>query len=216
MRAIHTNPKRHARAYSSAVRAEYAAQTRERILEAVIEQLQASEELSLPRAALRAGVSVPTVYRHFPTKQALIEALTECVDQKLTLTAVPTDVDDFDRFVPKLFAVFDQNEKLVRARRVARLLKDIHAATQRRRATAIIQAMRSVTRRLDPLDARRACAIVRTLVSGNAWEMMHDSFDLSGPEAGEAVAWAIRVLVAELRRDPGSMKRGAIARTGGE
>ncbi len=136
---------------------------------------------------------MPTVYRHFPTKQALIEALTECVDQKL-----------------------DQNEKLVRARRVARLLKDIHAATQRRRATAIIQAMRSVTRRLDPLDARRACAIVRTLVSGNAWEMMHDSFDLSGPEAGEAVAWAIRVLVAELRRDPGSMKRGAIARTGGE
>ena len=66
--------------------------------------------------------------------------------------------------------------------------------------------MGDVTAHLDPLDARRACGLVRLLVSGAAWEMMRDSWDLTGEQAGEALAWIISVLVAELRRNPNSMQ----------
>lgn len=66
--------------------------------------------------------------------------------------------------------------------------------------------MEGVAAQLDPLDARRACALVRLLVSGAAWEMMRDSWDLTGEQAGETLAWAISVLVAELRRNPNSMR----------
>jgi hypothetical protein len=66
--------------------------------------------------------------------------------------------------------------------------------------------MEDVTARLDPLDARRACAVVRVLMNSGAWEMMRVNWNLTGEQAGEAVAWAIRILVEELRRNPNSMK----------
>jgi hypothetical protein len=48
--------------------------------------------------------------------------------------------------------------------------------------------------------------VVRLLVSGAAWEMMRDGWDLTGEQAGEALAWAISVLITELRRNPNSMQ----------
>jgi len=36
--------------------------------------------------------------------------------------------------------------------------------------------------------------------------MMRDSWDLTGEQAGEALAWTISVLVAELRRNPNSLQ----------
>jgi hypothetical protein len=43
-------------------------------------------------------------------------------------------------------------------------------------------------------------------MNSGAWEMMRDNWNLTGEQAGEAVAWAIRILVEELRRNPNSMK----------
>ncbi len=53
-----------------------AARNRERILEAA-ENLLASDGVSVPvdAVAQRAGVGVGTLYRHFPTKEALLEAI---------------------------------------------------------------------------------------------------------------------------------------------
>src|ERR671927_1145178 len=83
------------RTYNSPLRAEQMEQTRERILEAAAEQLleEGLEELSLPRAAQRARVSVPTIYRHFPTKEALMQELTDWVDRELRLSEVPESID---------------------------------------------------------------------------------------------------------------------------
>ena len=211
MSTIKAEKKPATRPYHSPLRAEHVNRTRERILEAVVEQLQGLEELSLPGVAQRAGVSVPTVYRHFPTKQALYRELTEYIDQTLALQTVPKSVDQFQDFIPRLFATFDEHEPLLRARLVSRVLRQIHRATQRRRARAIERAMAEVTKGLDPADAVRATALVRVLVSGNAWEMMRDSFNVSGKEAGEAVEWAEEVLVAELRRNPNSTRQGSPA-----
>jgi hypothetical protein len=43
-------------------------------------------------------------------------------------------------------------------------------------------------------------------MNSGAWEMMRVNWNLTGEQAGEAVAWAIRILVEELRRNPNSMK----------
>ncbi len=194
--------------YNSPLRAEQKERTHERILEAAAEQLlyEGLEKLSLPRAAKRARVSVPTVYRHFPTEEALMHELAEWIDGRLELSEVPENVDDFAEWVPRLFAHLDEHEALIRARLLSRVHRQIGRDIRDRRDEAIEKVMEDVTARLDPLDARRACAVVRLLVSGAAWEMMRDSWDLTGEQAGEALAWAINVLVAELRRDPSSMK----------
>jgi len=200
--------KRATNTYSSPLRDEQKQRTHERILEAAAEQLleEGLEELSLPRAAKRARVSVPTVYRHFPTPEALMRELTEWVGRRININEVPENVDEFTEWVPRLFAHWDENEALIRARLLSAVHRQIHREAGHRKDEAIEKAMEDVTAHLDPLDARRACALVRLLVSGAAWEMMRDSWDLTGEEAGEALAWAISVLVAELRRDPNSME----------
>lgn len=198
--------------YSSPLRAEQKERTHERILEAAAEQLleEGIEELSLPRAAKRARVSVPTVYRHFPTKEALIRELTDWADRRLKLSEVPESVDEFTEWVPQLFAHWDEDEALIRARLLSRAHRQVHRDIGHRRDEAIENAMEDVTAQLDPLDARRACALVRLLVSGAAWERMRDGWDLTGEQAGEALAWAISVLVAELRRNPNSIQQFAV------
>ena len=193
--------------YNSPLRAEQKQRTHERILEAAAEQLleDGIEELSLPRAAKRARVSVPTVYRHFPTAEALMRELTEWVGRRTNIDGVPENIDEFTEWVPRLFAYWDENEALIRARLLSRVHRQIHRGAGHRKDEAIEKAMKEVTAQLDPLDARRACALVRLLVSGAAWEMMRDSWGLTGEQAGEGLAWAINVLVAELRRNPNSM-----------
>ena len=200
--------KKETSTYSSPLRAEQKERTHERILEAAAEHLleEGIEELSLPRAAKRARVSVPTVYRHFPTQEALMRELTEWIDGRLKLSEVPENVDEFTEWVPRLFAHWDKHEALIRARLLSRAHRQVHRDIGHRRDEAIEKAMEDVTAQLDPLDARRACALVRLLMSGAAWEMMRDSWDLTGKQAGEALAWAINVLVTELRRNPNSMQ----------
>jgi AcrR family transcriptional regulator len=196
------------RTYNSPLRAEQMERTHERILEVAAEQLleEGLEELSLPRAAQRARVSVPTVYRHFPTKEALMQELTDWVDRKLRLSEVPESIDEFTEYLPRFFVHMDENEAHVRARLLSRVHRRIHHDTMRRRDKLVEKAMEDVTARLDPLDARRACAVVRVLMHSGAWEMMRDNWNLTGEQAGEAVGWAISILVDELRRNPNSMK----------
>jgi AcrR family transcriptional regulator len=196
------------RTYNSPLRVEQMERTRERILEAAAEQLleEGLEELSLPRAAQRARVSVPTVYRHFSTKEALMQELTDWVDRELRLSEVPESIDEFTEYLPRFFVHLDENEALVRARLLSGVHRQIHHDTRRRRDKLVEKAMEDVTARLDPLDARRACAVVRVLMNSAAWEMMRDNWNLTGEQAGEAAAWAIRILVEELRRNPNSMK----------
>src|SRR5690349_19462837 len=86
-----TNVKgRRTRAYSSALRDERAEDTRQRILDALIRTMaRGIAELSVPAVALEAGVSVPTVYRHFRTKADLVAALGPYLTEKSRLMRVP-------------------------------------------------------------------------------------------------------------------------------
>src|SRR5829696_1920430 len=151
--------KKETNAYNSPLRAEQKERTHERILEAAAEQLleEGIEELSLPRAAKRARVSVPTVYRHFSTQEALMRELTEWADRRLKLSEVPENVDEFTEWVPRLFAHWDENEAQIRARLLSGVHRQVHRDIGPRRDEAIEKAMEDVTAHLDPLDARRAC-----------------------------------------------------------
>ena len=62
-----------ARPYRSELRAEQAEETRRRILDAALRVMATGlASLSVPAVAREAGVSVPTVYRHFGTKAELL------------------------------------------------------------------------------------------------------------------------------------------------
>src|SRR4051794_25144774 len=71
------------RRYTNTRREQQAAQTRELILGAVVRVLAGGlADVSVPAIAREAGVSVRTVYRHFPTKRDLLLALGEHMDRQ--------------------------------------------------------------------------------------------------------------------------------------
>jgi AcrR family transcriptional regulator len=184
-------------------------QTRLRILEATADVLADDEvaEVTVPVVAMRARVSVRTVYRHFPTKDALFDAFGEWAEEnfQLVLLSYPETLEAVRRMAPELYRMYDEREPLIRAL-LSKRGQEIRARTRRKRLRTFEKAMREVTEALGPAERRRALAVVYLLVSAPAWQAMRDQWDLEGEEAGKAAAWAVRVLTDELRRNPASIK----------
>ena len=91
------------RRYRSPAREEGKLRTREAILEALVRVVldDGIHAFSVANVAARAGVSHRTVYRHFPTKEALLDALSDHVDagapgaggpDEIALDALPATV----------------------------------------------------------------------------------------------------------------------------
>jgi AcrR family transcriptional regulator len=152
-------------------------------------------------------VSVRTVYRHFPTKDALFDAFGEWAEEnfQLVLLSYPETLEAVRRMAPELYRMYDEREPLIRAL-LSKRGQEIRARTRRKRLRTFEKAMREVTEALGPAERRRALAVVYLLVSAPAWQAMRDQWDLEGEEAGKAAAWAVRVLTDELRRNPASIK----------
>src|SRR5919201_3647437 len=197
------------RPYESPLRAEQMEQTRRRILQAMADALadEAVDEVTVPIVAMRARVSLRTVYRHFPTKEALFDAFGEWAEEhlRLVLHSYPETLEGVREMAPALYRMYDEREPLIRAL-LSRRGQEIRARTRRRRLKSFEKAMRKVTDGLGPAERRRALAVIYLLVSAPAWQGMRDQWDLEGQEAGKAAAWAVRVLTDELRRNPASIK----------
>lgn len=73
------------RAYESPLRKDQADATRARLVEAVLAEAKESGtgDVSMIAVARRAQVAAPTVYRHFPTRKELLEALHAHVNQMM-------------------------------------------------------------------------------------------------------------------------------------
>ena len=73
------------------LRDEQVERTRERILDAAVTLLadESFAELTVPLVAKRAGVAVRTVYRYFPSRAALIDAVAVLADGRFGPTPFP-------------------------------------------------------------------------------------------------------------------------------
>jgi AcrR family transcriptional regulator len=198
------------RPYESPLRAEQMEQTRLRILEATTEVVAdpASEEVTIPLVAKRARVSRRTVYRHFATREALFDAWAEWVDERLRihLHSYPESAQQLAPFARELYRSYDESALLVRAMLTSRAARAVRERTRGRRQRGFNRAMRELTVGLEPKERARALAVVYLLVSAPAWQAMREQSGLDGVEAGQAAAWALRVLTDELRRNPASLK----------
>jgi AcrR family transcriptional regulator len=196
------------RRYESSLRAEQLERTRQRILDAVAEHIRqgGADEISMARIAKRAGVSVPTVYSHFPTKEALLDAFGGWLREHFSWATQPMSADDIPRLLPATFARLDEDAALVRGSRIVRAGQQVRAQTRRARMKITEDALADVVAGLPARDRRRALAVIQLLLSSAAWDSMTENWGLEGREAGKAAAWAIRVLIDEIRTNPNSIR----------
>lgn len=179
--------------------------TRDAILDALAETIvdQGLHDFSVQDVADRAGVSHRTVYRHFPDRDALLDALAEKLDALFRargLPLLPDSADEIARQVRPAFELFTDHPRLVRAVAVGALGTDRQPRTRQVRDRVFREKVEEAAGELPEGAVRRASAVVRYLASSLAWVVLTDQLGLEDDDATEAVSWAVETLLADLRR----------------
>ncbi len=196
-----TAPALRRRTYSSPLRERQAEQTRELILQALTDQLAEGglADFNIPAVGRRAGISVRTVYRYFPTRDALLAAVGDWIERRLIAVPLPHTPGEIADHAEQAFALFEEHSQLILAQIESELGRAVRGPGRKRRIEAQSLALQDATAHLDPAAARAAAAVVSYLAGSLAWKTLREEFDMSGHESGVTVAWAIRTLIADLR-----------------
>src|ERR1019366_4887727 len=179
------------------LRERHTAATRNHILNAAFDLLTLSPDqpLSHESVAARAGAGARTVYRYFPSRAELFQALWERLRQEIPPT-FPLHESEIVELAPKLFKRFDQNEQIIRA-----LLSSIAGTQVRDRGgtegrTAFAKSLDRLISGMDASTRKRIVAVFVAVYSAPFWQLLRDRGGLSGPEAQAAVTWAMEALLA--------------------
>ncbi|MBW9053938.1 TetR/AcrR family transcriptional regulator [Rhizobium mesosinicum] len=189
--------------YESPLRAEQAQATRERILVGVRTMFERdpANALGFDELATVSGVNRRTIFRHFPTKEALLEAFWNEANASLGVRFWPESEKDLTELPPALFASLDSIEGIVRASHASGAGRQMRLQANDERQAAFRKSLAEISKDLTPEGARQLEATVQLLFSATAWQTMKDYWGLPGEEAGKAAAWAIKALLDAARRN---------------
>ena len=200
-----------ARTYSSPLREGQANRTRDLILDALTNLLgdHRADEVSTRQIAVSAGVSLPTVYRHFPNRLALVDGLADRADQRVDAhhgTRSPETIEEWAAVAEAYFQATDDHSVEATAEAVLNADPRRFSEASRRHTGEINQAVARSLPELDERGQRHFAALMRTLVSVQTWLRMREEFGMDGTESGQVVSWALRALLKEVRNGnlPGS------------
>jgi AcrR family transcriptional regulator len=173
------------------------------LLEAAVNLLvtDGTDEFSLREVAKRAGVSAPTAYRHFPTKDAMYEALQVYFEDRVGDPRSYRDVEGLVEDLPAIHAGLSNNADVTTAyvRSGAAHLRD---AGRKRRAKRIGSIVKASLPSLSGEELQAFCAVVQLFVSTASWEIWRGTWQLEGARAGRVAAWAVRTLYEQARKNP--------------
>lgn len=171
--------------------------TRSRIVEAGLALLRGggSDSLTFAAVAARAGMTERTVYRHFETREALLAATWERVNEVVRTPTLPSTPEQLVAQPMTAFPGFDAEEPLMRAMVHSAEGRQMRLASNPRRVAGIRAAVRAARPGLREPELTRLCAVVQLLDSSFAWLMMKEYWGLDGHEAGRAASDAIATLL---------------------
>jgi len=205
------------RLYDNSHRAAQAAQTRELILDALVRVMaRGVAELSMPAVARESGVSLRTVYRHFPTKRDLLAAMDTHFERRMgySLTPYPRDLDELAANIRRYFRALDDMDATTRAAWSNQITSEVRdAAGLPAKLQALATALEPLAGALGDRERAHLFNIVATLFSRYTLQRLQDDLGITAEEAAESVVWAIQTL-ARVTTGDGASDASAAERAG--
>lgn len=174
--------------------------TRRKILSAVLDLVaeESMSELSVPAVAERSSVSVATIYRYYPTKDALLNAAAEEPARRAGGTTI-TDGADGSAYLRKMWDDFAGHLDLVRhqvASETGREMRNRRYDASREWFAASLAKQGIDT---ETAEGRRLVRLALLLTSSIAFLDLHDRQGQSPSEAVDDVTWAVTALTDATR-----------------
>jgi AcrR family transcriptional regulator len=187
------------RGYRSELRAEQADETRGRILDATVRVMAGGiASLSIPAVAREARISVPTIYRHFGTKQDLLAAVYPHLERRTgrgTLV-IPTSIDQLREGVRALLDQLESFDDLARAVMASPAAGEARALSMPRRLGLTRRIAESVEPPLAEADRDRLARLLVILTSSAALRTWRDHLGVSADQAADDIEWVVQSVIA--------------------
>ena len=181
------------------LRADQRAATERRIIAAVAELIthEHPATLTVPDVARRAGMGVATIYRYFPTKEALLDAAVPVGNERTwqSLTARPSPFADAAAIVRQSFAELGDHLDLARNQ----LVSPAGRAMRKRRASrkrALLARAAADAGFPDDEATHRLLVLIELLVSAPILIELLDQHGHDTETAAAHVGWAVEALIA--------------------
>jgi AcrR family transcriptional regulator len=195
MRHVATETRR---PYRSRLREEQAEATRERILDATVRVMaRGIASLSIPDVAREAGVSVPTIYRHFGTKGDLLAALYPHLEARARLDpmVIPRSIDELRDGVRGIFERLDAFDDLARAAMASPAAAEVRQMSMPNRLALTRAIADTIKPALPQPDRDRIARLLVILTSSAALRTWRDHLGASVDEAADDVDWIVRAAI---------------------
>lgn len=175
--------------------------TRRRIVDAVASMLVDEDPaaLSVPAVARRAGVSIRTVYRHFPDKAALVRSVAEVDDPARVLPLPAPDGSDLCAYLRQAWSDEVQRPHL-RAQLQTPAGQRVRAERRRSQRPFVDLVLDAWSIELDGDSTRRLVDLLQLLTGSAALVELTEVLGESVDEAAATATWAVEALLVHARR----------------
>lgn len=197
-RIVTSTPRR----YRSPLREQQADETRARILDATLRVMaNGIASVSIPAVAREAGVSVPTVYRHFGTKSDLLAALYPHLRRRSGLDDLvpPRSIEELRDGVREIFERIEgiaSLDDLARAAMVTAAAEEARSLTMPSRIAMARQLADSIEPRLSKADRERIARLLVVLITSSSLRVWREHLGSSVEQAADDIDWMVRSAVA--------------------
>ena len=179
--------------------------TREQIIQAVHDVLaeESPATLSMPRIAERAGTSLRTLYRYFPTKEALVDAASESFRVPASVVGGDVNLRTLPDYMETVWTGFTEIIGAIRAQHLTpagRALRDARLPRNRR---GVRESLEADGIDLPDPDLDRLVDLIVTMMSSSTYLELVDRLGHDEKDAARLAAWAVAACVDRARAEGG-------------
>lgn len=153
---------------------------------------------SIPAIAREAGVSIPTVYRHFRTKDELFREMYPYTVRRARVGELlePTSLEDLGASTRSLFDRLEAFDDVARAAMASPAAAAVREATMDTRTAIARRMAETLAPQLSADDRARLSRLLVILSMSATLRMWRDHMDRSVDEAVADVEWIVRSVIA--------------------